>query len=83
MKGFKGSINHLSKVNCDWLEWSEERIFYVPAGKNWDVIFGSPMQRHDKAFINTRTMSVSTQPPGQNSITLSAGKTTASQKTPM
>jgi len=27
MKGSKGSISHYTKVNCDWLGWSEERIF--------------------------------------------------------
>jgi len=70
MKGSKGSISHYTKVNCDWLGWSEERIFYVPALKDWDVILGSPALRHAKLVINIGTMSVTIQPPGQNRITL-------------
>jgi len=82
MKGSKGSISHYTKVNCDWLGWSEERIFYVAAHKDWDVILGSPVLRHAKAVINMGTMSVTIQPPGLNRITLAPWKTTTSQKTP-
>jgi len=69
-------------VNCDWLGLSEERIFYVAALKDWDVILGSPALRHAKAVINMGTMSVTIQPPGLNRITLAPWKTTTSQKTP-
>jgi len=82
MKGSKGSISHYTKVNCDWLGWSEERIFYVAALKDWDVILRSSALRHAKAVIKIGTMSVTIQPPGQNRITLPPWKTTASQKTP-
>jgi len=81
MKGSKGSISHYTKVNCDWLGWSEECIFYVAALKDWDVILGSPALRHAKAVINMGTMSVSIQPPGPNRITLAPWKITTSQKT--
>jgi len=81
MKGSKGSISHYTKVNCDWLGWSEERIFYVAALKDWDVILGSHALRQAKAVINMGTMSVTIQPPGQNRITLAPWKTTTSQKT--
>jgi len=81
MKGSKGSISHYTKVNCDWLGWSEERIFSVAALKDWDVILGSPALRHAKAVINMGTMSVTIQPPGLNRITLAPWKTTTSQKT--
>jgi len=81
MKGSKGSISHYTKVNCDWLGWSEERIFYVATLKDWDVILGSPALRHARAVINMGTISVTIQPPGQNRITLAPWKTTASQKT--
>jgi len=70
MKGCKGSISHYINVNCDWLGWSEERIFYVAVLKNWDMILGSPALRHAKAVINIGTMCVTIQPPGQNRITL-------------
>jgi len=69
-------------VNCDWLGWSEERIFYVAALKDWNVILGSPALRHPKAVINMGTISVTIQHPGQNRITLAPWKTTTSQKTP-
>jgi len=82
MKGSKGSISHYTKVNCDWLGWSEERIFYVAARKDWDVILGSPALRHAKAVINMGTISVTIQPPGISRITLAPWKTTTSQKTP-
>jgi len=82
MKGFKGSTSHYTKVNCDWLGWSEKRIFYVAALKDWDVILGSPALRHASAVINIGTISVTIQPPGQNRITFALWKTTASQKTP-
>jgi len=82
MKGSKGSISHYTKVNCDWLGWSKERIFYGAALKDWDVILGSPLLRHAKAVINMGTMSVTIQPPGLNRITLASWKTTSSQKTP-
>ena len=81
MTGSKGSISHYTKVNCDWLGWSEERIFYVATLKDWDVILGSPALRHARAVINMGTISVTIQPPGQNRITLAPWKTTASQKT--
>jgi len=81
MKGSKGSISYYTKVNCDWLGWSEERIFYVAAHKDWDVILGSPALRHAKAVINMGTMSVTIQPPGQIRIKLAPWKTTTSQKT--
>jgi len=83
MKGSKGSISYYTKVNCDWLGWSEERIFYVGVLKDWDVILGSPALRHAKAVINMGTMSGTIQPPGLNRITLDPWKTTTSQKTPM
>jgi len=70
MKGYKGSISHYTKVNCDLLEWSEERIFYVAALKDWDVILASPALRQARAVINMGTMNVTIQPPGQNRITL-------------
>jgi len=82
MKGSKGSISHYTKVNCDWLGWSEERIFYVAARKDWDVILGSPALRHAKAVINMGTMSVTIQPPGLNRMILAPWKTTTNQKTP-
>jgi len=69
-------------VNCDWLGWLEERIFYVATLKNWDVILGFPVLRHAKTVINMGTMSVTIQPPGLNKITLAPWKTTTSQKTP-
>jgi len=81
-KGSKGSISHYTKVNCEWLGWSEERIFYVAALKDWDVILGSPALSHAKAVINMGTMSVTIQAPGQNRITLAPWKITTSQKTP-
>jgi len=34
MKGSKEAISHYTKVNCDWLGWSEERIFSVAALKD-------------------------------------------------
>jgi len=70
MKGSKGSISYYTKVNCEWLEWSEERILYVAALKDWDVILGSPELRHAKAVINMGTISITIQPPSQNRITL-------------
>jgi len=82
MKGSKGSISHYTKVNCDWLGWSEERIFYVAVLKDWDVILGSPALRYAKAVINMGTMSVTIQPPSLNRIILAPWKTTTSQKTP-
>jgi len=82
MKGSKGSISHYTKVNCDWLGWSEERIFCVAALKDWDVILGSPALGYAKAVINMGTMSVTIQLPGQNRITLAPWKTTSSQKAP-
>jgi len=82
MKGSKGSISHCTKVNCDWVGWSEEQIFYVAALKDWDVILGSSALKCAKAVINMGTMSVTIQPPGQNRITLAPWKTTSSQKTP-
>jgi len=66
MKGSKGSISHYTKVNCDRLRWSEERIFHVAARKDWDGILGSPALRHAKAVISMGTMSVTIQPPGLN-----------------
>ena len=81
MKGSQGSISDNTKVNCDWLEWSEEGIFYVAALQDWDMILGFPALRHIKAVINMGTMSVTIQPPGQNRITLAPWKSTASQKT--
>jgi len=82
MKGSKGSISHYTKVNCDWLGSSEERIFYVAALKDWDVILGSPALRHAKAVINMGTMSITIPSPGLNRITLAPWKTTTSQKSP-
>jgi len=82
MRGSKRSISHYTKVNCDWLGWTEERILYVTALKDWDVILGSPALRYAKAVINMETMSVTIQPRGLNRITLAPWKTTTSQKTP-
>jgi len=81
MKGSKGSISYYTKVNCDWLGWSEERIFYLAILKDWVVILRSPTLRHAKAVINMGTISITIQPPGQNRITLALWKTTASHKT--
>jgi len=82
MKGSKGSISDYTKVNCDWLGWSKEQIFYVAAVKDWNVILGSPALRHAKAVINMGTISVTIQPPSQNRIILASWKATTSQKTP-
>jgi len=82
MKGSLGSISQYTKVNCDWLGWSEERIFYVATLNDWDGILGSPALRHAKAVINMGTMSVTIQPPGQNRIRFTPWKTTTSQKNP-
>ena len=72
MKGSKESISDYTKVNCDWLGQSKERIFYVAALKDWDVILGSLVLRHAKAVINIGTMSITIQPHSQNRITLAA-----------
>jgi len=69
-------------VNYDWLGWSKERIFYVAALKDWDMILGSLALRHAKAVVNMGTIRLTIQPPSLNRITLAPWKTTTTQKTP-